>query len=434
MPEGHATLSASGSAKWLTCPASLAFEALIAEPDVPTIHAQEGTAAHEVLERSLVRDVPPVQFIGEIIDVDKDTEHHRRVEVTQEMVDAVEITMDYVKRLYAVSSFYEQKVDYSHVAPGGYGTSDVLLEVMEKTTPAGTRINRLYVIDFKYGMGVRVDAFMNSQLLLYALGAIETLDALFERDIQSVVLVIMQPRLDHIDEFEISIADLIKWADEQKPKARLANALYQNVADGPKSAKNNTIDSKHFNPTDKGCRWCRGRKSGSCKAYAQLGYSAAIDGFDDLTEKKKADLPAIEVSDATIKDTLVLDAADMAAIYSKMHLFIKFLADLENEIARRIDAGEHVPGLKIEIAKKNRAWLHDDGETIKHMRTAGLQQADYIKKSLISPAEAEKVLKKVKPKDHQRRYRKLERVAVHRPDGDPRVVRDEGPDFNDLLI
>lgn len=429
MPEAHATLSASGSVKWLSCPAALALEAIIDAPDTGNEYSDEGDAAHKMLYEALAHGRDLKEFLGLSIVINEDTPQRKMVWGTQEMIDNVEIVIDYVQRLSARNSFYEEKVDYSHIAPNGFGTGDVILEVYEKLM-ADKRVNTLYVIDFKYGKGIRVDAIDNSQGMLYALGALNSLEILFDKEIKRIVIVIVQPRMDNISEFEISVDDLLKWGEKIKPKAELAYKIYDSVDyetynDTHPDNISDVFKPEHFNPTKKGCQWCQGRRLKRCKAHAQTGFSAAIEGFDDLTDEQKSDLPAIEVSDRTIKDPAFLDSADLVTIYLNIQLFLSFAADLDIEIANRIHAGETGLGLKLIATEKPRAWKDDEDATIKAIRTAGLQKQDYLKWSLISPTEAEKTLKEVKPKDHKRRYKRLEVTAIHRPPGKDRIIEDK---------
>ena len=425
----HAVLSPSSSAKWLSCPAAVAFESLLDVPDTGSDYADEGTAAHSVLEMILTGDEPK-ELIGRSIVIDEGTPDARMLYATKEMVDNAEIAVEYIQRLQARNSFHEEKVDFSDIVPHGSGYSDVILEVYEKVAP-DKRVNTLYVIDYKYGKGVKVEAFENSQGMLYALGALNTFDPLFDRDIERVVVVIIQPRMDHIDEYETTPAALKAWGQEIKPKADLAYKLYDS-----RYGEEATLESEHFNPTKKGCQWCQGRRLKKCKAHAQAGYSAAVEGFDDLTAEQKTDLPAVEVTDDTLKDPAFLDNADLAAIWAKAGLFKRFIEELGEEIASRINAGQSVPGLRLVATEKPRAWRLDEEETIKALRTSGLQKKHYEKIGIISPTDAEKLLKEVKPKEHSRRYKRLEAAAVHRPPGNPKIIEDRKPaedEVDDLL-
>ena len=101
----------------------------------------------------------------------------------------------------------EERVDFSHWVPEGFGTSDVIV----------ISNNVLEIIDLKYGKGVKVSADNNPQLMLYALGTLNDYGYLY--DVKRVKLTIIQPRLDNISSFEISLKDLYKWGSEIKPKA-----------------------------------------------------------------------------------------------------------------------------------------------------------------------------------------------------------------------
>ena len=411
----HAKLSASAADKWLSCPGALALEHIINEPDRGSSFAQEGTAAHEVLNWALSKNVEPGDFLGDTVTVDAGTPQEAEIEVTQEMVDAVEVVTDYVRRLRARSAFYEKRVDYSHIAPEGFGTTDIALEVYEKTAPE-TRVNTLYVIDFKYGKGVKVEAFENKQGMLYALGCLNTLDLLFEREVERVVIVIAQPRVDSISEYTLTVPELIKWGDDiAKPKAILAHSIYNAAL----TKGENVLSEFDFNPTEKGCKWCQGNTTGRCKTLAKAGYSAAVEGFNDLTAGEQADIAAVEV---TTKDPALMDLDDMAAVYKAMKAFKNYTAAVEAKIRELLESGHEVPGLALKATEKARAWSVDDDGVIKALRTAGLQKKHYEKIAIVSPTEAETLLKKVKPKEAKRRYKRLEDAAIHRPEGTPKII------------
>jgi len=169
----HAKLSASGSHRWAHCPGSVKAEEGIA--DRSSIAADEGTAAHELAELVLTHGGACHDWIGKrLIESNAYT-------VDQEMADYVQQYVDYVKS-HSGQHEYEQLVDFSEWVPGGFGTADAL--VLDGNT--------LRVIDLKYGKGVQVDAFENTQGLLYALGAMSDYEYIAE--IEKVVICIVQPR------------------------------------------------------------------------------------------------------------------------------------------------------------------------------------------------------------------------------------------------
>ena len=81
--------------------------------------------------------------------------------------------------------------------------------------------DELHIIDLKYGQGIVVEAEHNPQMMLYALGALNIFDGLY--DIRTVSMTIYQPRREDISTWSISVADLKDWAENTlKPLADLA--------------------------------------------------------------------------------------------------------------------------------------------------------------------------------------------------------------------
>lgn len=201
MPGQHAPLSASASSRWLNCPASLNLTKDM--PDEISAYAAEGTLAHEnaayklsvAFKAQLSGEVPPVPQVADT-----------------EMLDYVDQYTKYVSELIQDNSilFVEQKVDYSEYTgvAGSMGTADCI--VINGDT--------LNVVDFKYGMGVPVSADNNSQMMLYALGAYWLLSDVY--DINSVNMSIFQPRIHNISSTQMSVKELLDWANKVlKPKA-----------------------------------------------------------------------------------------------------------------------------------------------------------------------------------------------------------------------
>ena len=70
-------------------------------------------------------------------------------------------------------------------------------------------------------MGVLVDAEDNPQMKLYALGALEIYDSLY--DIKEVSMTIFQPRRENVSTWTVPVEELKAWAEEDlKPKAAKA--------------------------------------------------------------------------------------------------------------------------------------------------------------------------------------------------------------------
>lgn len=207
-PSDHALLSASGAHRWLNCPPSAVLESR--EPDSSSSAAEQGTVAHALAEwklRRALHQAPAFKPESDWIDTEMETLTDDYVAFVQEHISLAREACGDPQVLI------EQRLDFSHVVPGGFGTGDCLIIAEPK----------LQIIDLKYGQGVLVEAEHNPQLMLYALGAIHAFGSLY--DIETVAVTIYQPRRGNVDTWEISVAELEAWAEtEAKPKAELAAA------------------------------------------------------------------------------------------------------------------------------------------------------------------------------------------------------------------
>ena len=210
----HAYLAASASERWLHCPPSAKLCAQ--EEDQGSPYAQQGTDAHELcqhlLEKALGRQTrDPTEDLTYY-----DTEMQEAAEgyasfVMEQVAEAKTLCAD---PLICV----EQTVDFSKWVPHGFGTADALIVADDL----------LYITDFKYGVGCLVsadgeDGTGNSQLKCYALGALDTFGDLYS--INRIRLSIYQPRRENVDTFELTKADLLKWADDAAPPRQILRTV-----------------------------------------------------------------------------------------------------------------------------------------------------------------------------------------------------------------
>ncbi|MDE5917073.1 MAG: DUF2800 domain-containing protein, partial [Oscillospiraceae bacterium] len=208
---GHALLSASSSKKWLNCTPSARLEEQF--PSTETVYTREGTLAHSIAElkvrKYFIEPMPLKAFNSSLKKLQKDELYD------SEMLTYTDTYLEYIQNIaYGCNSkpfvAVEKKLDYSHIVPEGFGTGDCIL----------INGNTLYIIDFKYGKGVPVYAENNTQMLLYAIGALNAYGFIY--DIKNIVMSIVQPRLDNISEHTISVSELNEWAESIKPTAELA--------------------------------------------------------------------------------------------------------------------------------------------------------------------------------------------------------------------
>ena len=201
----HAILSASGSHRWLNCTPSARLE--LEFENTTSEAAREGTAAHALCEHKLKKFLKK-RSKRPVSDYNSD-----------EMEECTDAYAEFVMEQYEEAKksckdpviLIEQKLDFSCYVPEGFGTGDCIIISDDK----------LHIIDFKYGQGILVEAEHNPQMMLYALGALEIYDALY--DIKEVSMTIFQPRRENVSTWTIPIEKLKVWAEEElKPKAQKA--------------------------------------------------------------------------------------------------------------------------------------------------------------------------------------------------------------------
>ena len=339
MSTAHAKLSASGSAKWSLCPGSVFAEKDF--PETTSIFAEEGTAAHELAEIILRDDDELNLGIFSLFGV---TLPESGVTVTQDMLDYVMVYVNYVKSISG-ELFVEQRVDFSHIAPDGFGTSDAIV----------INDSVMTIVDLKYGKGVRVDADNNTQGILYALGTVNDYGMLF--NIKTINIVIVQPRLDHISEWSIGIDELNRWGERLKQAAELT-----------------ATENAPRVPGEKQCQWCKAKAT--CPALNKLTESTLMTSFDNLETSKPE----------TLTDEQLRIALD------NKKLILAWFDAIETIVTDRLTGGNAFNGYKLVEGRSNRAWRDEDATAKALIGVIDMDKL-YISK-LISPAQAEKELGK----------------------------------------
>lgn len=201
----HAVLSASGSHRWLHCLPSARLELEFENKESNA--AAEGTAAHALCEHKL-RKALHIRSKRPVSDYNTDEMEEHSDAYVQFVMEQLEAAKQSCKDPLIL---IEQHLDFSCYVPQGFGTGDCII-IADKS---------LHIIDLKYGMGLLVDSVENPQMKLYALGALEIYDSLY--DIEEVSLTIFQPRRENVSTWTIPVDELKDWAEnELKPKAQKA--------------------------------------------------------------------------------------------------------------------------------------------------------------------------------------------------------------------
>lgn len=122
------------------------------------------------------------------------------IEAVNRYVDICEEKVNEARaRSSDAEAMIEARLDFSRWVPEGFGTGDMVI----------VADGILEVIDLKYGKGVPVSAVENTQMRLYALGAYDVNEFLY--DIKTVRMTIVQPRLDSVSTDEMSVEELLDW-------------------------------------------------------------------------------------------------------------------------------------------------------------------------------------------------------------------------------
>lgn len=302
MPK-HAFLSASSSHRWLACPPSAKLCAEISEQASP--YAAQGTDAHELcqhkVEKALGRDSPDPTENLDYYDQEMESCADEYCSFVMEQVEEAKTHCADPQVLI------EQRLDFSQWVPEGFGTGDCVIVADDI----------LQVIDFKYGVGVLVEAENNSQMMCYALGAWSAFGFLY--DIKTIKMTIFQPRRDNISTFEISTEDLLSWAETVlKPTAALAYNGEGEFAAGDH------------------CQFCHAKTT--CRKRAE--YNLALAKYD-------FEMP------------VNLDENEIAAILPRIDELTAWAGDIKEYALQQALSGTNYPSFKVVEGRSVRKYVDD---------------------------------------------------------------------------
>lgn len=371
MPENHALLGASVAKQWLNCPPSVRLTENM--PEKPSKYAAEGTLAHAIGELKLRKK----------FEVMKKSEFDKKLKelkaspnYSPEMDGHTDTYCDYVSGLahsYKAKPYVviEKQVNYSHIAPEGFGTCDCLMLCGED----------MHVIDFKYGQGVIVSAEDNPQLKLYALGAAAEYSLLYS--IKNVTLHIVQPRTaEGNSSWSVSAEDLISWGESIKPIAALA------------------YEGKGEFKAGGHCMFCKAKAS--CRAQAEYRLSEA--GFTNVPPE-------------------LLSNEELGRVLRQAQSFAKWLSCVEDYALNEILNGRPIEGFKAVEGRSNRV-ITDIDAAFEVLKTNGYDEALLYERKPITLTALEKLVTKSQLSELIGKF-------IEKPQGKPTLVPldDKRPDF-----
>jgi hypothetical protein len=331
----HSNIVGGSTAKRvINCPGSVALVQKM-PPKPSSKYADEGTLLHNVMAELIMGDEAPEHYLGARYEDQILTQEliDNKIKPALEALDAIDS-----KRVMEIEA--ETRVGFGDLLPGVFGSTDLI----------GRLGNRAVVLDWKFGDGVMVEVEENPQLMFYAAAAMRTPEAQWAFDgATEIEMVIVQPpevrrwvtTPERIAEFELQLVQAVKQAE--KPDAKLA------VGDH--------------------CRWC-----------AAKPICPKMTGAVDRALKVRIDaLPAEQIS-------TYLKNADMLE---------SWITDLRALAMQMLESGAKLPEYKLVAKRAIRSWTDEEKAKVA-LFTYGLTESEVMETSVVSPAKAEKALKKRK--------------------------------------
>jgi len=373
---GHAVLSASSSKQWLHCPPSARLQENL--PNQGSVYAAEGTHCHEVTEAKLrsryfledVQQPKDEKYDSPEVESVTDECYEYCVKVIEEMKSS---GVEPIVRL-------EERLDFTNYVPDGFGTGDF---IAIGSLPDGRKC--LQVVDYKFGRGVLVEADHNSQMMLYALGALNQYGYICDFDV--VRMTILQPRLYNFSTFEMTQAELQEWGESIKPTAKLA------WEGGGEQV-----------PGD-WCQFCRVKPN--CQARRAEALERAREEFSDDPDEDEEGLPRMKPPGLIP----LMELANSLPVLDRIREWIESVFAYVSSAA--INDGVEIPGYKVVEGRSVRTIL--DKDAVAELLLAEGYTDIWKPKELLNLTELERVVGKKK-------FAELTEGLVAKPPGKPTFV------------
>ena len=330
----HSNIVGGSTAKRvINCPGSVALVAKM-PPKPSSKYADEGTLLHNVIAEIVMSGQPPEHYLG--------TKYEGQT-LTQELIDdklkPALAALDQIDPNQEMEIEAETSVDFGDLLPGVFGSTDLI----------GRLGSRAVVLDWKFGDGVAVEVEENPQLMFYAAAAMRTPAAQWAFEgVTEIEMVIVQPPAvkrwvttpERIAAFELQLVQAVKASE--KPNAKLE------VGDH--------------------CRWCAAKP-----VCPQM--TGAVD------RALQTQLQAI-------------DTQMLGSYLANADMLEQWITDLRALAFAMLESGTPVPGYKLVAKRATRSWTDETKAKAELLKS--LPESEVVEMSVISPAKAEKALKKRK--------------------------------------
>lgn len=355
----HALLSASSSKRWLACTPSAVLEDSF--PNQDSIFSVEGTRAHELSELILSSYTS-----NEVKEWEEDANDLRIIAELDGYIQYIQEQFHSLKeRFEHCLVFLESRLDYSRYVPDGFGTGDVIMLAGDE----------LHVIDLKFGKGILVSAINNSQLRLYALGAMEKFKDFY--NVKHVFTHIAQPRLNNYSVEELSVEVLEEWANSYVvPRALLAF-----------NGEGEFVAGEH-------CKFCKA--AATCRHLMEENMKIAF---------------------SEVKDPSLISSEEVSNILEHADQITDWIKAVKDFATGELIQGAEVPGWKVVEGRANRTYL-DEIRVAEKLKSSGVEEALIYERKLLGITAMEKVVGKKK-------FGELLDGLIIKPQGKPTLVKEE---------
>jgi hypothetical protein len=331
----HSNIVGGSTAKRvINCPGSVALVQKM-PPKPSSKYADEGTLLHNVMAELIMSEEPPEYYIG--------TRYEDQIltfELVEEKILPALRALDVIDPEHKMEIEAETRVGFGDLLPGVFGSTDLI----------GRLGNRAVVLDWKFGDGVMVEVEENPQLMFYAAAAMRTPEAQWAFEgVTEIECVIVQPpevrrwvtTPERIAKFELELVQAVKQAE--KPDAKLT------VGDH--------------------CRWC-----------AAKPICPKMTGAVDRALKVQLDN---------------LDAPKISAYLKNADMLEDWIKDLRALALQMLESGAKLPEYKLVAKRAIRSWSDEEKAKVA-LFAYGLTESEVMETTVVSPAKAEKALKKRK--------------------------------------
>ena len=331
----HSNIVGGSTAKRvINCPGSVALVQKM-PPKPSSKYADEGTLLHNVMAELIMSEEPPEYYIG--------TRYEDQIltfELVEEKILPALRALDIIDPEQKMEIEAETRVGFGDLLPGVFGSTDLI----------GRLGNRAVVLDWKFGDGVMVEVEENPQLMFYAAAAMRTKEAQWAFEgVTEIECVIVQPpevrrwvtTPERIAKFELELVQAVKQAE--KPDAKLT------VGDH--------------------CRWC-----------AAKPICPKMTGAVDRALK-------VQLNN--------LDAPKISAYLKNADMLEDWIKDLRALALQMLESGAKLPEYKLVAKRAIRSWSDEEKAKVA-LFAYGLTESEVMETSVVSPAKAEKALKKRK--------------------------------------